>query len=529
MPMLDLLIRNGQVLDGTGSPAIRVDVGIAGDSITEVGDLSSAEARSTIDAAGKMVCPGFIDAHSHSDGYILVQPTADSKICQGITTEITGNCGASAAPLIGDYRMPSTWRDKPYPGTWNTVAEYRKLVEQVRPAPNLVFLVGLNSIRAGVVGYKNRSVTVDDIRAMARQIDQALDEGARGVTSGLIYAPGLFTSQEELMELSRVAAKSGRLRAAGVAPIYTTHMRSEGKRLLEAIDETIAIAEGAGIRVQISHLKTSGRDNWGLIDRVIEKIRAARDAGVDLSADRYPYTASDTDLDVIFPAWAAEGGHQAVMDRLHDAVTRQRLRQELLETRPAEYWKAVMVGSTDHPANKQFQGNHLVDVASSLRLEPVDAALHLIETDKLKTGAFFFGMNEENMTRILAEPYVMLCTDASLRAPAGPLSTDHPHPRAYGSFTRFLRMSLDGKTVPLPEAIRKMTSLPARTFSLPDRGKIGRGSKADVVVFDPGSVRDTAWYDKPHQLSTGLDHVIVNGALTWSAGKFTGNRAGRFL
>lgn len=527
--MLDLVIKNGEMIDGTGAPAVRSDVGIASDRIADIGDLSKAAARAFIDAAGKVVCPGFIDAHSHSDGYILIQPSADSKICQGITTEVTGNCGASAAPLLGDYHMPSTWRDKPYPGKWSTVAEYRKLVDKVQPAPNLVFLVGLNALRAGVVGYQNRPVTDPEIREMARRLDQALDEGARGVTTGLIYAPGLFATLDELIELSRVAAKSGRLRASGVTPIYTSHMRSEGKRLLESIDEVIAIARGAGIRAQISHLKTAGRDNWGLIDAALEKIRSARASGLDISADRYPYTASDTDLDVIFPTWASEGGHDAVMARLRDSSTRKRLRDELLEMRSDAYWKAVMVGSTDHPDNKPFQGMYLTDAAARMKMEPVDAALHLIETDRLKTGAFFFGMSEPNMFRILAEPYVMLCTDASLRAPSGLLSTDHPHPRAYGSFPRFLRMSLDGKTVPLPEAIRKMTSLPARTFSLPDRGTVTRGSKADIVVFDPKTVRDTAWFDKPHNLAIGIEHVVVNGTLTFSAGKFTGNRAGRFL
>lgn len=527
--MFDLLIKNGEVVDGTGAPAVRADVGVTGDRISDVGDLSKAAARSVLDATGKVVCPGFIDAHSHSDAYVLIQPSADSKISQGITTEVTGNCGASAAPLMGDYRMPSTWRDKPYPGTWSTVGEYRRLVEEVSPAPNLVFLVGLNALRAGVAGYKNRPVTDQEVREMSRRLEQALDEGARGVTTGLIYAPGMFASPDEIVGLARAAAQSNRLRAAGVVPIYTSHMRSEGKRLLEAIDEVIAIAKNSGIRAQISHLKTAGRDNWRLIDDAIEKIRTARAEGVDISADRYPYTASDTDLDVIFPPWASEGGHEAVLSRLKDPSVRLNLREELLETRSADYWKAVMIGSTDHPANKQFQGTYLTEAAAQLGMEPVDAALHLIETDRLKTGAFFFGMSEDNMIKILAEPYVMLCTDASLRAPTGPLGADHPHPRAYGSFPRFLRMSLDGKTVPVPEAIRKMTSLPARTFSLSDRGAIARGSKADIVVFDPVTVRDKAWYDKPHQLAVGIEQVIVNGVHTVADGKLTGKRGGLFL
>ncbi|MEI6219501.1 MAG: amidohydrolase family protein, partial [bacterium] len=459
----------------------------------------------------------------------LIQPSADSKISQGITTEVVGNCGASAAPLMGDYHMPSTWRDKPYPGQWRTVAEYRRLVEEVGPAPNIVFLVGLNALRAGVVGYKDRQATEQELSEMTRSLEQALEEGARGVSTGLIYAPGMFASREEIVGLARAAARAPRLKAAGVTPVYTSHMRSEGKLLLEAIDEVIAIARGSGIRVQISHLKTSGRDNWGLVDDAIAKIRSARAEGIDINADRYPYTASDTDLDVIFPTWASEGGHAVVMERLKEPATRQRLRADILRTRVGDYWKSVMIGSTDNPANKQFQGLYLTDVASMLGMEAVDAALHLIETDRLKTGAFFFGMSEENMVKILAEPYVMLCTDASLRAPTGVLGADHPHPRAYGSFPRFLRMSLDGKTVSIPEAIRKMTSLPARTFSLPDRGAISCGYKADIVVFDPKTIRDMAWYDKPHQLAAGIEHVVVNGVHTLAYGRQTGNRGGRFL
>jgi len=519
--MLDTKIVNGSVLDGTGGPACRTDIGIAGDCIVDTGGLAAVEARTVIDATGMFVCPGFIDAHSHSDTYLLIQPSADSKISQGITTEVVGNCGASAAPLMGNYQLPSDWREKKYAGDWSTVAEYRVLLGRARPAPNVVLLVGHNTLHAGVMGYENRTATAAEVGEMARRLEQCLEEGACGLSTGLIYSPGMFAAREEIVALAAVVGKRG--------GIYTSHMRSEGKRLIEAIDEVIAIARGAGVKGQISHLKTAGRENWGLIEKALEGIRTARAEGVEVNADRYPYTASCTDLDVIFPTWAAEGGQTAVLARLKDPSLRKCLRTDLLKSRSDDYWKAVMIGSTAHADNAGFHGMYLSDVATRLGLEPVDAALSLMEKDELKTSAFFFGMSEENLLRILAEPYVMIGTDASLRAPSGPLGSDYPHPRAYGSFPRFLRMCLDGKVVPLPEAIRKMTSLPAATFGLHDRGSIKRGAKADMVVFDPVTVRDTAWYDNPHSLATGIEHVLVNGIHTVKDGNLTGERAGQFL
>jgi N-acyl-D-amino-acid deacylase len=519
--MLDIKIKGGQILDGTGSPAVSTDVGIFGDRIREIGDLSMASAKTTIDATGKYVTPGFIDAHSHSDTYLLIQLSAQSKLYQGITTEIVGNCGASAAPLFGDAHMPSDWRDKTYPGDWRTVAEYRELIERLTPAVNVAMLIGHNTLRTGIAGYENRPLTQDEMAEMIRRLEQGLDEGARGLSSGLLYAPGMFAPPEELVELAKVAGKHG--------GIYTSHMRSESKGLLDAIQETIAVGRVAGIRIQISHLKTSGRRNWDLIEKAIALIISAKNEGVDIAADRYPYTSSCTDLDVIFPAWAEEGGSKTVLKRLRDPSDRARLRKDLLKSRTEDYWETIVIGSTNHPDNARFRGVKLTDVAKQLGMEPVDALLHLTETDELRTSAFFFGMSEENMMKILAEPYVMLGTDASLRAPTGPLSRDYPHPRAYGSFPRFLRMALDAKTVPLPDAVRKMTSLPASRFGLTDRGVLAAEKKADIVIFDPATVRDTATYSAPHQLAQGIDRVIVNGVVTLARGNLTGFRAGRFL
>jgi N-acyl-D-amino-acid deacylase len=519
--MFDLKIKGGLVIDGTGRPAFRADVGIRGDGIREIGDLSAAEAIRAVDAAGKYLCPGFIDVHSHSDAYLLIEPSAPSKIFQGVTTEVLGNCGASAAPRVGRYPMPSDWCDKKYPGPWKTVTEYRELLDRVKPAVNVVLLIGHNAIRAGIMGYEGRAATEWEFKAMADLLAKSLDEGGAGLSTGLIYSPGMFATPEEIIGLARVVAQRGK--------IYTSHMRSEGAKLLEAIDETIEIGRQSGTRVQISHLKTSGRNNWHLIDVALDKIRKAQAEGTEVASDRYPYTAACTDLDVILPDWASEGGRETVLKRLRDPRTRKRIRDDLAASRDGPYWESVTVGTTHCADNRLFQGMPLLQVAKQLSLDPADAALYLIDTDELHTGGIFFGMNEANMWKILREPYVMIGSDASVRSPEGPLSNDHPHPRAYGAFPRFLRAALDGKTVSVPEAVRKMTSLPAEQFRLKDRGVLATGKRADVIVFDPAEVRDRATYEKPHQFAKGINLVVVNGVVTLQDGRLTGHRAGQFL
>ncbi|OGV44516.1 MAG: hypothetical protein A2X46_01485 [Lentisphaerae bacterium GWF2_57_35] len=507
--------------DGTGLKPFGADVGIRDGRIVEIGDLSQAEADETVQAQGLCVCPGFIDVHSHSDAYLLIEPSAPSKIFQGVTTEVVGNCGASAAPRLGAFQIPSDWQDKNYPGVWSSVADYRRLLEQARPAVNVVLLIGHRNLRVGVMGYEGRPSQPDEIRRMCALLEQALEEGGAGLSTGLIYAPGMFAQPEEIHALARVAAARNK--------IYTSHMRSEGARLLEAIDETLRVGRQTGIRVEISHLKTSGRKNWHLVDAALDRIRSARAEGLNVAADRYPYTAACTDLDVILPDWAAEGGRETILARLGSATTRKKIREEILAGRDDAYWTGVLIGSTWAPENASFQGMKLVDMASHLKLEPVDAAFHLFETDQLHTGAIFFGMSEENMWKILAEPYVMIGSDASIRSPEGPLSKDHPHPRAYGSFPFFLRAAFDGKTVEPAEAIRKMTSLPAAHFQLTDRGVLAKGKYADVVAFDPQRLSTPASYAKPHQLASGIQAVVVNGAMTIRDGRLTGERTGKLL
>ncbi|MEI7880029.1 MAG: D-aminoacylase [bacterium] len=518
--MFDLKIIDGMILDGTGGPARRADIGITGDRIRAIGALEKAEAKAVIEAKGRMVCPGFIDVHSHSDAYLLIEPTAPSKVYQGVTTEVVGNCGASAAPCLGAAHLASDWQLHTYPGRWQTMAEYRRLLETVKPVLNVVPLVGHNVLRASVMGYQGRAATDDEVKAMERLLEQSLDEGGRGLSSGLIYPPGMYAAREEIIRLAEVVQRKG--------GIYTSHMRSESSRLIEALHETIDVGRATGVRIQVSHLKTSGQGNWHLIDAALETIESARRAGLAVAADRYPYISSCTELDVIFPDWATEGGREAELARLQDPGIRARLRAELLSNRAERSWGSITIGSTTE-ANSQYRGLPLVEVAGLLKMEPVDAALYLIETDRLMTSAFFQGMSEDNLWRILDQPWVMIGSDASLRAPSGPLSRDYPHPRAYGSFPKFLRAALDGRTVALPEAVRKMTSLPAAQFRLEARGELREGYLADVTVFDPGSLRDCATFSDPHRFSEGITHLVVNGQIVLAEGHLTAVRPGAWL
>jgi len=377
----DLLIQNGMMLDGTGAEAIRADVGICGERIAAIGDLSNAEVKQTIDAAGKTVCPGFIDVHSHSDAYLLIEPRASSKIFQGITTEVCGNCGASVAPRLGDAKLPSDWQNKPFPGTWSTVAEYRELFEQAQPAVNEALLIGHNTLHRGICGYEPRGANPDELKKMIRALDQALDEGGCGLSTGLIYPPASAVPPEEIRALASCAASCGK--------IYTTHIRNESASVLEAIDEALETARRTGVRLQVSHLKVGGKNNWHLIDDVIEKIEAARAEGLDVAADRYPYTASCTDLDIALPDWALYDGKEAVLGRLKDSKVRKKIREDILAGRVGFERDHIMIGSTEHPDLHRFKGMLLEEAAEQLAMEPVDALPILIFSDANRNGLSF--------------------------------------------------------------------------------------------------------------------------------------------
>ena len=564
----DTLIRGGTVIDGTGAPVRLADVGVRGDCIAVVGDLAAASATQVVDAAGLVVCPGFIDAHSHSDAFLLIEPDAPSKVSQGVTTEVVGQCGASAAPLFGQGRMPSDWAAQVYPesrgrrsevrdqrpevrsqnpesgiqprtkneeprtplhppsstapgATWSTVAEYRQLLEQVRPAVNAVLLIGHNTLRAGVMGYEPRTATADEVRTMQRRLAQALAEGGSGLSTGLIYQPGCHASPEEVLALAQTAAAHG--------GFYATHMRSEGDRLLEALDEVLQLGRASGIRLQISHLKTSHAKNWGKLDAVLERIETAQRQGMRVHADRYPYVAGGTDLDVVLPDWAADGGRAAVLARLADPAACKRIAAELDDSRPRDAWTGVMIGGTTHPDLHALRGQNVEAIADARGSTPGETIVWILQRDQLRTGAFFFGLSEANLRRIYAQPWVMVGSDASIRALQGPLAADHPHPRAYGTFPRFLRMVQDEELMPLPEAIRRLTSLPAEAFGLRGRGRIAPGAFADLAVFDPVAIRDCATFAVPHAFSSGVQQVWVNGRCCYDHGRFTGNRGGRVL
>ncbi len=511
----DLLIRNGTLVDGSGNPPHTGDVGICGQHIADIGDLSRAEAKQTIDAAGRVVAPGFIDAHTHSDTFILVEPFAPSKLTQGVTTEICGQCGGSAAPKLNGARLPSDWEALTYPRPWSTVAEYRAAFEAARPATNIRLFAGHNTIRKGILGDAPRAATADEVRAMCRCLEQALDEGACGLSTGLIYHPGVHAEPEEVLALAKATSRHD--------GIYATHMRSEGDHLLEAIDEVLAIAEQAGMQVQISHLKTAGKKNWHKLDAVLTKINAARATGLNIYADRYPFLAAGTDLDVLLPGWASAGGRDAILRNLADATARARIIDELNAS--DQDWNAVMIGGTWSDATHPYRGKSIAEIQDGRT--PGAIVADIIEADQTRTGAFFFGMCEENLNRILQEPWVIPGSDASLRAPTGPLAADHPHPRAYGTMPEFFKRLR--RTLPLEHAIARMTALPAQTFRLAKRGILQPNNFADIIIFDPATFTSTATYAEPHQFASGMEHVIVNGGHVYSQGRFLDNRKGQFI
>ncbi len=547
-------IANGTIIDGTGKPAFVGDVWIDGDRLADVVPQGAAVRAcadvETIDATGLIVSPGFIDAHTHSDAYLVLEPDAPSKVTQGITTEINGQCGGSIAPRYGEARLSSDWAallgDRL---TWRSLAEYRAVLDAAKPAVNTVQFVGHNTLRSSVVGYAWRAATADELGRMQRLLAQALDEGGWGLTTGLIYQPGKYATPEEVETLARVAARRG--------GFYATHMRSEGDRILESIDEVIALAQKTGIRAEISHLKTSGRRNWHKIDAVLEKIERAMSDGLLLGSDRYPYCAAGTDLDVLLPDWAQEGAAPAEMKRLQDSHLRSRIIDEI--NAQGRDWSTVMIGGTWAEENKVFSGKTVREIIEwsngrmvewsngriaaplplsdvlrpssatpSSSLTPGALICSILEKDGCKTGAFFFGMSEENLSKIYARPWIVPGSDASLRAPWGPLAADHPHPRAYATMPEFYRR-VRALGVSREETVARMTSVPARRFEIRGRGVLEKGAFADLVVWSEAEFVAKATYLAPHQFTGGVKLVMVNGVVPYADGSFTGRRGGRFL
>ncbi|MEO7367175.1 MAG: D-aminoacylase [Gemmatimonadaceae bacterium] len=503
----DLVIRGGMVYDGTGAEGTVLDVALAGGRIAEIARQISSHGREEIDARGLAVAPGFIDIHSHGDGNMNDDPRVESVIRQGVTTMVVGADGSSNA--TGSPRK--------------SFASYFASVDKLAPGPNVASMVGLGEIRGEVVGDVDRPATTDELKAMTAMVENALRDGACGASSGLEYTPGAFASQDELIALCRPLA-CRRLP-------YATHMRNEDDRVIEAIDESIAVARGAGCPLQISHLKTQGPRNWPRLDKVFLLVEAARAARTDVAFDRYPYVAYATGLTNLFPVWSRDGGIDGFFARLDDSSVAPRIRKEMLaKVELIGGWDNVQISGVKAVEDRDAEGKRLGAYASSRGLNPFDAAVGLLRRSHGSVGMLGYAMSEDNLERILAHPFGMVCSDGGGFAIDGPTRRGSPHPRGAGTFPRILaRYVRERKALTLPQAIRKMTSLPASRVHLRDRGRLAAGLAADVVVFDPATVADKATFDAPFQYPSGIPIVIVNGAVALRDGQRSASGSGRAI
>jgi N-acyl-D-amino-acid deacylase len=530
-PSFDVLIRGGTVYDGSGAPPRRADVGIRGDRIEAVGDLAGAAGGTVLDAAGLAVAPGFVNMLSWATDDLLADPRSQGDIRQGVTTEIFGE-GESYGPWSEPMkvRRRAMQGDFRYEITWTTLAEYLRLLERRGVAPNVASFVGTGTIREHVVGLDDGRPTPAQLAAMRDLVRREMEAGALGIGSSLIYAPDSFNSPEDLVELAKVAASyRGR---------YITHMRSEGDRLLEAVDETIHVAREAGIPAEIYHLKAAGEANWPKLERVVEKIEAARREGLSITADMYTYAAGATGFDACLPPWSREGGWGRTFQRIRDGETRARILKEMRE--PGAGWEnlcrlagppgRIRLVAFRNEALKPLTGKTLAEVAAARGRSPEDTVLDLVVEDESRIGVVFFLMSEENVRRQIRLPWVSFGSDAGSMAPEGVFLKSSTHPRAYGNFARLLgRYVRDEGLVPLEEAVRRLTSFPADNLGLDRRGRLVPGHFADVVVFDPATVADRATYESPHQYAVGVRDVLVNGVPALRDGEHTGALPGRAL
>lgn len=523
---IDYLLKGGYVIDGRKAedePA-RADVAVAGDRIVAAGDLSNSYAEKTIDVNGLYVCPGFIDVHAHSDFVMLADGRAEGKVCQGVTTEINGNCGLSAAPLFGAAREQREKEIAQYgiKERWSTFPEYFSILERRRIALNVVTLVGHGNLRASVAGYEDRPLSDAEMQRACELLKESMVSGAKGLSTGLIYPPGVYADTEELILFAGEVAKHN--------GIYTSHMRSESDYLLESIEEVIRIADGAKVRAHISHLKTSDEKNWGKITDVFKKIEEANAGKLSVTCDRYPYIASSTDLDTVLPSWAFEGGHHKEIERLKNA--RERLTRDILQQHPEilSVLEKVFITSVLTDRNKWVEGKSIAEISRTLNKAGLQCIFDLLLEEDLSVGAVFFVMSEDNLKAILGKPYTMIGSDGTARCFDGITATGVPHPRGFGSFPRVLgRYVRDEGIMPVSEAVYKMTGLPAKTFHIDRRGIIAEGYYADITIFDPETVSDTASYNKPFQRPDGVYHVLVNGTPVVLDGELTRAMPGRVL
>ncbi len=529
----DVLIVNGRIVDGTGAPWFRGDVGITGDRITAVGALSDATATTKIDAANLVVAPGFIDLLGQSEFNILVDGRAASKILQGVTTEVTGE-GSSIAP-VNDRLIQDAAANAAHFGVaqdWRTLADYfRRLEERSRPAINIATFVGAGGLRNYVIGKDDRPATAAELDRMKQLVADAMGQGALGLSTSLQYVPDRFASTDEIVELAGVAARHG--------GVYFTHQRSEGVKIFESLDEVFAIAERAKIPAEIWHLKTAYKANFGKMPEVLERIEAARARGLDVTANQYPYTRASNGLDSCLPLWAREGGLEKTLARLKDPATRDRIKKDM-DDPDATTWEnqwyganggdGVMLSTVLNPDLRKYEGMTLTAIGKAMGKDPRDAVMDLVIADRGESSVVTAIMDENDVRTALQHPLVGIGTDSGAKAEDGRLSENKSHPRAWGSFPRILGYYVrDQHLLTLEEAIRKMTSKAAARVHLPDRGLVRPAMIADITIFDPATIRDVATFDQPNRYSVGVRHVFVNGRRVVAEGTITTERPGRPL
>ena len=530
-PEFDILIKNGQIIDGSGKPRYRADLAIKGERIVRIGKLANATATRVIDASDMVVSPGFIDLLGQSETYLLIDPRAMSKVMMGVTTEITGE-GESIAPINERLIKEQEDFNRRFNLTidWRTLDEYFKRLEKQGSGVNLGTFVGATQVRAHVIGFDNRPPTAAELEQMKTLVANAMKDGALGLSTSLQYVPARFAKTDELVELAKVAKQYG--------GIYATHQRSEANGLDESLKEVFTIARQAQIPTEIWHLKTAYKKNWGRMPEVLKRIADARAEGLDITADIYPYIAGSTSLSASLPPWALEGGVEKMLARLRDPAMRERIKKEILND--STEWEniylgsggpsGVLIGAVNNRELESLQGKRISEIASQQNKDPIDTVFDLILADRGQTGAIYFMMSEADMRAAMVAPFVNFCTDSGARANDGPLAGAKSHPRGWGSYPRILgRYVREEKLLTLEQAIQKMTSMPAKRVGISDRGLLKEGMFADVVVFDPQRVIDRATFEVPNQHPDGVKFVIVNGQLSVDDGKRTSALAGRPL
>jgi len=526
----DIILRGGTIYDGSGGKPFTGDVAIQGDRIVKVGNLGDAKGKTELDVRGLAVAPGFINMLSWATESLIVDGRGMSDLKQGVTLEVMGE-GFSMGPLNDAMKKETKAQqgDIKFDVTWTTLGEYLDQLVKRGISPNVASFVGATSVRVHEVGYADRPPTPEELERMKALVRQAMEEGALGVGSSLIYAPAFYAKTDELVALCEVAGQYGGM--------YISHMRSEGNRIEQAVDELIEISRRGKLPAEIYHLKFGGRQNWGKIDKILQKIDQARASGLRITADMYTYTAGATGLDAAMPPWVQEGGYEAWAGRLKDPAIRARVKKEM--STPTDAWEnlylaagpdKVLLAGFKNDALKPLTGKTLAEVAKMRGTSPEEAAMDLVIEDGSRVGTIYFLMSEENVKRQVALPYVSFGSDAETPAPEGVFLKSNTHPRAYGNVARLLGHYVrDEKVIPLEEAVRKLTSLPAENLKIRERGRLQEGYFADLAIFDPAKVQDHATYEKPHQYATGMVHVFVNGVQVLKNGEHTGATPGRVV